>query len=236
MTPPRALVIRQREEAIPLAKALREKGVEPCLCPLFTPHFLPFSPLENPQGLIITSKNALRALEGRREVRDMPLYVVGDQTAGLAKSMGFSTVFSASGTSQELASLILQKASRAQGTLWHLSGDVVRGNIVDTLQREGFDAKRRIIYRLKASDDLPSSLVEDLRNQRISHVLFFSPRTTTLFVDLLKKKGLEKTTVQMTALCLSQNVVKKALSLDWRKVWVSTTPTAQEMIGYFNEK
>lgn len=236
MSPPRALVIRQQEEALPLAKALREKGVEPYLYPLFTPHFLPLPPLENPQGFIITSKNALRALEGREELKKLPLYVVGDQTAQFAKAMGFSTVFNASGTSKELISLILQKASHNRGVLWHLSGDVIRGNIVETLKKEGFESRRYIIYHLKERDDLPLALVDDLHHQRLSHVLFFSPRTTTAFVNLLKKNGLETLTAPMTSLCLSQNVVEKALSLNWKKVWVSPRPTVQDMIGYFNEK
>jgi len=236
MNRPRALVIRQEEEALPLAKALIAKGVEPYLCPLFKPHFLPFPPLENPQGLIITSKNALRALEGREELKKLPLYVVGDKTAEFAKKLGFETVASASGTSKELTSLILHKASRHQGILWHLSGEVVRGNMVETLQTQGFDAKRHIVYQIKEIDNFSSSLVTDLQAQRISHIFFFSPRSTTLFINLLKKNGLETMTLLMTSLCLSQNVVEKALSLDWKEVWVSPKPTLQDMIGYFNEK
>jgi len=236
MNASRILVIRQREEALSLAKALTEKGVEPYLCPLFKPCFFSLPPLENPQGLIITSKNALRALEDQEEFKCLPLYVVGDETAQFAKSIGFKTVLSASGTSQELLSLILRKASPNKGLLWHLSGDVIRENIVDVLQTKGFHAKRHIVYRLKEVDELPLSLIDDLQHQKISHVLFFSPRTTEVFINLLEKSGLEITTSFMTSLCLSQNVVEKALRLDWKKVWVSPQPTLQDMIGYFNEK
>ncbi len=232
----RALVIRQEEEALSLAKALTAKGVEPYLCPLFKPFFLPCPSLENPQGLIITSKNALRALEEREELKQLPLYVVGDQTAQFAKNRGFKTVFSSSGTSKELLFLILQKAARTNGTLWHLSGDVVRGDIVETLKTEGFQAQRHIIYHIKEVDDLPSSLISDIQQQKMSHVLFFSPRTTDVFINLLEKNGLEKMASSITSLCLSQNVVERARCLDWKKIWVSPRPTVQGMIGYFNEK
>lgn len=236
MTVARALVIRQREEALSLAQALKEKGVEPYLCPLFKPHFFSLPYIENPQGLIITSKNALRALEDQEDLKHLPLYVVGDETAKFAKNLGFETVLSASGTSKELLSLVLQKSSPNKGYLWHLSGDVIREDIVAVLQAEGLPAKRHVVYHLQEVDALPLSLINDLQQQKISHALFFSPRTTNVFISLLEKCGLETTSSFMTSLCLSQNVVKKALRLDWKKIWVSPKPTLQAMIGYFNER
>ena len=232
----RVLLIRQMEEALPLAKLLELKGVESCLYPFFKPHFLSFPPLKNPQALIITSKNALRALEGREDVKNLPLYVVGDQTAYLAKNMGFSHVLSASGTSQELTHLILHHAQREKGILWHLSGEIIKGNIVKTLQLKGFEAERRIIYHIEEIKDFPIPLLTDLQNQKISHVMFFSPHTTSIFVKLLKKNGLEEKTSHMTSLCLSQDIAKKALELKWKKSWICSPPMAQNMIEYFNEE
>lgn len=231
----RALLIRQEEESLALSKLLQEKGVETCLHPLFTPLFFSLPSLKNPQGIIITSKNALRALEGRENLKEIPLFVVGDQTALFAKERGFLTVLSASGTSQELLHLILEKASPKKGILWHLSGDIVKGNIVETLKAKGFEAKQRRVYHIEEAKALPPSLLFDLEHQRISHILFFSPRMTTLFIHLLRKKRLEKVTCQMTALCLSQDVLKEALELEWKKVWVSSKPTLQDMGEYFDK-
>ena len=232
----RVLLIRQIEEALPLSKLLESKGVEPCLYPFFKPHFLSFSPLKNPQALIITSKNALRALEDQEALKKFPLYVVGDQTAHLAQTMGFSEVLSASGTSQELTHLILHHAQREKGVLWHLSGEMIKRNIVKTLQLKGFEAERRIIYRIEEIRNFPAPLLADLRNQKISHVLFFSPHTTSIFVNLLKMNGLEEMTAQMTSLCLSQDVAERALNLKWKKIWISSPPLTQNMIEYFDEE
>jgi len=232
----RALIIRQESECQALARLLRLRGVEPCIHPLFIPHFFPLPPLENPQGLIITSKNALRALDGRDDLKNLPLYVVGDQTARFAKDQGFSEVWSASGTSRELVSLIRQKASRTNGILWHLSGDIVAGKIVETLQMEGFQAKRQKVYCIEGVKTLPPSVQFELQNQKISHVLFFSLHTALFFVDLLKKNGLGKATHQMTSLCLSHNMVKEIGILEWKKIWVSPSPTLEDMVEYFDEE
>ena len=52
----------------------------------------------------------------------------------------------------------------------------------------------------------------------------------------MKKNHLEEKISQMTALCLSQDIAEKAMALEWKKIWISSSPTTQNMIEYFNEK
>lgn len=230
------LIFRPLRDALPLARELKSKGVEPYLCPLYRPCFLPVPPLENPQALIVTSKNALRALENQQDLKKIPLYAVGDETAVLAQDMGFSEVISASGTSQELIRCILQKAHPKAGILWHLSGQIVKGNIVETLIEKGFEAQRHIIYHIEQAKNLPNPLLSHLQDQRIAYVLFFSSHTALLFVNLLKMYGLEKSACKMRAICLSQAVALKTSMLTWKEIWISPKPTAQSIMSYFNEK
>jgi len=230
------LLIRPIDDALPLAKVLRSKGIEPLLYPLFTPRLLSVPLPKDPQAFIITSKNALRALEEHKDLRKTPLYVVGEQTAQLAKEMGFPTILSAFGTSQELTQLILSNAHPHKGVLWHLSGERVKGNIVQELRAKGFKAARKIVYYIEEIDHVNPSLFDDLQNQRVSHVMFFSPHTTQVFINLMKKNRLEEKTSQMIALCLSQDIALKAMVLEWEEIWISSGPTTQNMVEYFNEK
>jgi uroporphyrinogen-III synthase len=231
-----ALIIRPLRDALPLARELKSRGVEPYLCPLYHPCFLPVSPLENLQALIVTSKNALRAIENQEALKKIPLYAVGDKTAQLAHDMGFSQVISASGTSQELIQCVLQEAHPKAGILWHLSGEIAKGNIVETLNAKGFEARERIVYRIEQTKNLPVLLLSHLQNQELTHVLFFSSHTTLLFVNLLKMNGLEKLACQMRAICLSQDVALKASTLTWKEIWISPKPEAQSIMGYFDEE
>ncbi len=230
------LLIRQSEESVSLADRLLAKDISCSLYPLLAPRFLPSPTLLHPQALMMTSKNAVRALGEHSPYRHLPLYVVGDETAAFAKKYGYDTIHNASGTVEDLVDCVSATASRIQGTLWHLSGDVVRGNLVHILREKGFDAERRIVYRMEEAQALPPSLIQELQDGRMTDVLFLSPRTATLFGALLAQAGLEGATSKMTALCLSQNVVQRITHLTWGLVWVSPKPTLDALMGYFDEK
>lgn len=232
----RVLIMRPTEDALPMLTLLESKGIKCSHYPLFKPHFLPLSPLKNPQALIITSKNAIRAIEGYENIKQIPLYAVGDKTAELAKQKGFLNVLSASGTSQDLIKFVIKNAQPENGILWHLSGEVVKGNIVESLKIEGFEIQNQVVYCLEDVIDLPASLFDELTNDRISHVIFSSSRTTTLFMSLLKKKKLDKKACHIISLCLSQDIGKQALDLKWKKVWISPKPSINDLMGYFNEE
>ena len=174
--------------------------------------------------------------EAHEALKKIPLYAVGDKTAEFAKQLGFVNVLSASGTSAELLALIIKTAAPHKGILWHLPGREVKGDIVESLKIAGFEAKRQIVYEIEDVTELPSSLCSDLRNQKFSHVIFCSPRTTNIFVTLLKKLALEKSSCKMNALCLSQEIGKKASSLNWKKLWISPRPNMNDLMRYFNEE
>ncbi|MBY0500853.1 MAG: uroporphyrinogen-III synthase [Alphaproteobacteria bacterium] len=232
----RVLLTRPLIDAYPLAKILERKGIQYYLYPLFQPRFLPLLPIEDPQAVIITSKNALRAIEKYNKFKKLPLYAIGDETAQLARDMGFFHVVNASGTSKDLIKLILNTARPSEGIFWHLSGTIIHENIVEILQAHGFKAERRIVYYTEEVNTLPLSLQTHLKNHEISHVIFFSPHTVTLFVKVLKKYTLEKSACHMRALCLSKNVASKASELQWKEKWISSKPTAQSLMEYFDEK
>ena len=232
----RVLLIRSQEDADALAKDLQSKGVESVHHPLFAARFFPIPALKAPQALIITSKNALRALKEADELKNIPLYGVGNQTALFAQHIGFSNVMSASGTSKELLELILKKADPRKGMMHHLSGKIIKEDLVKKLRDAGFKAKRHIVYQIEDYEELPTVLLSRFENHQISHVMFFSPRTTELFVNLLRKYKIEKEACTMTALCVSHGVAEKVKRLQWAKVWVSLQPTIQSMAGYFNEE
>lgn len=231
----RVLLIRSQEDVLSMEMKLKAKGLEVSHYPLFKPQFFPIPLLKDPQAFIITSKNAIRALKGSDHLKKIPLYTVGDKTADLAKDFGFLDVTSASGTSDDLIQLILQRVPRNQGVLWHLSGEDVKGNIIESLNCEGFEAKRQIVYRIEDVTDFPPSLCTELKRQFITHVIFCSPRTTSMFINLLKKQKLEKKACHITSLCLSKDIKEKASGLQWKEIWVSPNPNINDLMGYFDE-
>jgi len=232
---PNVLIIRPLDDALPLAEILKSKGVIPLLYPLFKPLFLPLPPLKDPQAFIITSKNALRAIENHESLKNIPVFTGGDETAALARTLGFSNVTSASGTSKDLIPLLLEKANPTNGILWHLSGEMIKTDLVSILQSKGFQAKRQIVYKIEGVNTLPIELQTQLLQQEISHVLFFSPETTRHFINLLNKNNLAPSAHHITSLCLSEDVAQQGSGISWKDVWISPQPTSQSMMDYFNE-
>jgi uroporphyrinogen-III synthase len=91
----RLLVTRPEPDASRQADKLRAMGHDPVLAPLMTIQPIPDASLqlEGAQALIVTSRNALRAIATRPELeraRKLPLYAVGDATAREAAALGFA--------------------------------------------------------------------------------------------------------------------------------------------------
>lgn len=229
------LLIRALEDALPLASHLEALGKKVLCYPLFEPMFFTVPPLENPQALIITSKNALRALKDYSHLKKIPLYVVGDQTAALAHQLGFITIFNASGNSRDLQELVTRQAKPEKGVLYYLSGQIIKRDIVHKLRVLGFKAQRQIVYQVNDIEHFSNSLITDFFNKKISHVLFFSPRTTELFVNLVKVSKLEKAIALNKALCLSYDIAEKAQKILWKEIWISPHPSTYNMLGYFDD-
>lgn len=228
------LITRPLVDALPLAKALELRGLNPLVVPLFRTKFFPLPLLNDPQALMITSKNALRALKPVEDLKHIPLYGVGDQTTQLASQMGFKNAISASGNAEDLVELILTQADPKKGILYHLSGDVIKVDLVKELQLKGLQAKREIVYSLQAVENFPNFLLDSLQKQNISHILFFSYQTAKIFVNLLVKNKLDQMASFMVALCLSQDVARAIRPLKWKNVWISSQPKLSSMIEYFD--
>ena len=93
----RILVTRPEPDASREAEALAARGHEAVLAPLLNIEFARDVPVDlaGAQALIVTSRNALRALSSRRELEDarkLPLYAVGEATSRAARELGFTTV------------------------------------------------------------------------------------------------------------------------------------------------
>ena len=105
------LVTRPDPDASDTAARLGALGIEGVPCPLLVHQTLEVS-LPEPKGfagLVLTSANALRALDERgvlARYHQLPVYAVGNRTAALARDMGFATVTSADGAFADLVELL----------------------------------------------------------------------------------------------------------------------------------
>src|SRR6267142_933022 len=110
------LVTRPQPDNEATGASLRARGFDVLLAPMlrFEPVGLPDDAGADYAAIIVTSANALRAVESQlagHRLLGLPLFAVGDRTAAVARQAGFATVISADGNAADLRELVLAKTS-----------------------------------------------------------------------------------------------------------------------------
>lgn len=224
----RVLITRPSADSEPLADRLREMGVEPILAPLI--EVVPRADaiadfdLAGVLAVLITSANGARMLARATARRDLRLFTVGDASAAAARDLGFTHVDSAGGDVSALAQLVYAALPSDGGSLVHVAGSDVAGDLAGVLQRAGFDVRRAVLYDQRPVDILPPPAAKALTRGTVEAVLLYSPRTAATFVELVRKAGIETGTAEVTAYCLSENVAAEARGLSWKAVRVAADP------------
>ncbi len=223
---PTVLVTRPDPDGAELAADLAALGYSPVLAPLMRIdyHDQPLD-LSGLQAVAFTSANGVRAFCRCADVRDLPVFAVGDATARLAMDMGFQRVAVAGGDVDALAALISETAAPASGAIFHGTGSHVAGDLAGQLTKAGFAVVSKKLYTATAADRLTSEARQVLARKTIGAVLLFSPRTANVFQEIVRREGLEQALRQTVAICMSQNVATAIKSLPFRAVHVSSAPT-----------
>src|SRR5690348_2420424 len=120
----RVLVTRPEPDAGETASRLTALGHAPLVAPLLKIEFVDGESLslDDVQAVLATSANGVRALVRRTERRDVPLFAVGQQTAALARALGFDSVASANGDAAALTALVEGEVEPGRGAVLHAAG------------------------------------------------------------------------------------------------------------------
>lgn len=231
----RLLVTRPEPDATREAELLAARGHEAVLAPLLTIEFDRAAPLqlEGAQALLMTSRNALRALAAHPafgEALKLPLVAVGDATAGEAQALGFADVTIGPGTGAKLAKLIVSELEPGRGPLVHLSGEAIAFDLKSTLEAEGFTVRRFVLYRAIPTGALPDEAVNRLTAGALDGVILMSPRTAKTFADLVIGHGLVTQAKGLVCYCLSEAVAGAVRPLG-SEIRVAARPREEDILA-----
>lgn len=194
------------------AEAWAEAGFDTVIAPLLSIATVKTAAdIPDDAVLIFTSANGVRhsGLTGD----DRLVYCVGDATACEAKTHGFTSVVSADGDWQQLVQII----APTDQPLIHLSGGVVRGQIVEVLRQRGLTASRQIVYRTDARTTWPIDINE------VDAVALYSPLAAETLMAL-PTRFLN----HLTAYCLSPNVAAPLRDMNVR---IAVRPNERALIA-----
>jgi uroporphyrinogen-III synthase len=234
----RLLVTRPEEDAAPLAQLLRAGGAEVVIEPLLFVEYQDGPPvdLSGVGGLLVTSANGLRAFARRSVDRGLMVYAVGDASAQAARSAGFTQVESAAGDVEALAELVTERYQAAAGSLLHVAGSRVAGDLKGRLEAAGFGYRRAVLYAVRAAKGLSPETTGLLESGGLDGVLFFSPRTARAFVTLLEERDLDQTAKSMTAYCLSPAVAAAVAALPWDAIETAARPDQASLVAVVEDR
>ena len=227
------LVTRPRPDAVALAAELERRGHSVLQQPLLEIEIDANIPLDldGAQALLFTSANGVRAFVARSGRRDLPVYAVGDATAGEARAQGFGNVDSAGGDVDDLAALVRRKAQPADGALLHVSGSAVAGDLSGLLTSDGFAVRREQLYTARTVTRIDAAVRAALSAGTLDAVLFFSPRSAAAFANLVQAAEIGDTCENLTAVCLSDAVAAALAPLSWRTVTVAARPNQESLLA-----
>jgi len=180
MTTATLLLCRTEAKSLEFQRAVEAqlgRGVGTIISPAFRIEDIETKPAKTSYDhLIFTSANgALRADQlGLRSISTV--FCVGPATTSKAKAMGFETI-DAGGDVNELTSTI--KTQNVKGTLLHVSGEHVAGDLIGDLAQANIQVERLVAYRQVPLPPTPE-FSNCLESGAPKVLPFFSPRATLI--------------------------------------------------------
>jgi len=229
----RILVTRPEEDAVRTAANLKALGHEAIIDPLFLIQPVEFeAPSSSFHAVAVTSANAVRIAannESLARFRSLPLFVVGAQTAQVARQAGFSTVAVAEGDVRSLGKLLADRLQPGMRVLY-LRGENRAQDLAALVAPAGIKIEMLIVYRAKAAENFAETTCNMMRAKEIDAVLHFSPRGSATFIALARKEKLSAALESLYHLCLSDAVAKPLVGLG-AKVKVAAHPDEEALLG-----
>lgn len=234
------LVTRPHPDNELTAASLRARGFEVLSAPMlrFEPMGLRNETGGGYDGVIITSANALRAVEADlpdSRLLKLPLFAIGPHSAGAARAAGFTTVISADGDVGTLRDRLLDTvragALKKKSRLLYLAGADLSRDLAGELAPRGFDVVTRTTYRMMPLNILPREVCDAFTANRVEAVLHFSRRTAVAFLDAVRRKGIEISALAVPQCCISGNVAQCLYDAGATRVLVAASPDENALFG-----
>ncbi|MBC4017624.1 uroporphyrinogen-III synthase [Siccirubricoccus deserti] len=234
MAEPGVLITRPEPGAAETAQRVAALGWRPLLAPALVLASRPFTMPPAAQALLLPSRAAARSLVPDAFRAGMPVLAVGEATAAEVRSRGFVNVVAADGDAASLARLAAATLDPAAGPLLLAVGAGYGQELARALRVLGFRVTRRIAYAAKPAATLPEAARLALDQGEVVAALFFSPRSASCAISLLRTAGLAATATSMVALAISARVAEAAVQtlapLTWRAVRSAERPDQDSLL------
>ncbi len=231
----RLLFTRPAEDSRRQAANFEALGHETIIRPLMEVAFPRLTPLrlDGVQGLIATSRNALRGLSRNmafEKAKAILVFCVGDSTAMFADELGFTRVVAGDGAAKDLIPIITYSAAPESGPLLYLTGQHLAFDLETPLKAKGFAVPRVIIYEAREADGRTlTSFAEALRSG-VDGTVLMSARTAAICAKAIKQFKLQREAAGVTWYCYSDAVAQPLQQFEDLTIKVAPAPTEADLM------
>ena len=193
----RFLVTRPQPDCRRTAERLRSLGHVADEAPVLKTVEVPSADIGSSgvSALAFSSRRAVSLLSAHgqmEDLRQLPVFTVGDASALACREAGFKQVLSASGDIGALAQLILDnRSSLSPGEVLYPAAQDRAGDLEGRLAAGGISCRTVVLYRMEPAQSLSSAVVENLKGGAFDGVLIYSKRTAEAFRALVRNHGLD---------------------------------------------
>lgn len=229
----RFLLTRPEIESGKLGRKLSDIGHSVVIDPLMSVKHIPVTncDLNQYQALVFTSINGVRSFHNQFGALEKSIYVVGNKTANVAKTLGYTDIQSADSDAEKLVELLKNTLSPNDGSLLYLSANDVSHDLSELLSESPLKVDRRIIYDIIPAQTLRQISITALEKHTIDYIPFYSRRSALIFIDMINNNNLQNCLSSVTALCLSSNVAEVLNQTNWKRVMTAENPRESDLFN-----
>ncbi len=226
------LLTRPLAQSLILQNDLKTLGIESFIEPMIAIEEIIAKPIKiaNDSLVIITSSNILEILLKHQIDRLVRIAMVGDESSKIAQSLGFNNIIKVAKNIEELIDFIRYEIP-SYTEINYLRSEYIAFDLKNHLKSFGYFVVEYILYKSIPSKKLSDGLVLMIKNHEIKRVLFFSKRTSAIFISLAKNAGILSELSGIEALVMSNNIANQLKNINWKKVIIAKHPTKSAMIG-----
>ncbi len=230
----RLLVTRPAADAARTADALRARGHDAIVAPLLSMEMLADEIAAGPfSAILVTSANAAHAIAAHRccdELRGIPVFAVGAQSAQAMRDAGFADVTSADGDVDALVTLAAARAMPG-ASLLYLAGAARSGDLAGALRKLDLAVHTAIVYRAVLARALPRHAVAALA-AGIDGVLHYSRRSAEAYVSAVRQADLVKAGLaDPVHFCLSAQIAAPLVAAGAGNIRIAQTPDEAALLA-----
>jgi uroporphyrinogen-III synthase len=230
----KVLVTREQTDGRDTAQSLTAAGFIPVLLPIIG---VEVTGKARPAGafsiLIFSSVNGVSAVDWERhqDLLELPVFCVGEKTAGAALAAGFSDVTAGKGTAEQLSEMIKERFGQTGTRALYLCGEVTSFDMSAALEPAAISVASWEVYRIVGRDPGGSSISQALQDVKGGLQFHYSLKSAERFCELLQAHDLEGLAQQSDAVCISEKTAAGLRASCAGTIYVSEEPNERGMIA-----